>query len=141
MHFKNQHARFVGEKATFSKSRSLRSVEGLTHCADRRESRRADTDSRLLTERNRSRISSSRKAVAGRISRSRLDRQPTLLKSRASLRRQWGMQFPSPGPCWCGGPVRAIAISRGQQVPSKTADTIFLSLRRGVPNPPNKGVQ
>jgi hypothetical protein len=32
-------------------------------------------------------------------------------------------------------------ISRGPQMSPKTADTIFLSPRRGVPNPPNKGVQ
>jgi hypothetical protein len=40
-----------------SKSRGLRSVEGLTQCAGRRQSHPPDTDSRLLTELNRSRVS------------------------------------------------------------------------------------
>ena len=58
MHFKNQHALIVRRKATFSKSKHLRSVEGLTHRAERRESHPPDTDSRLLTEMNRSRMCS-----------------------------------------------------------------------------------
>ena len=43
-----------------SKSRRLRSVEGLTHRAERRQSHPPDTDSRLLTEMNRSRIAHGR---------------------------------------------------------------------------------
>ena len=38
----------------FSKSKRLPFVEGLSHGAARRESHRTDTDSRLLTETNRS---------------------------------------------------------------------------------------
>jgi hypothetical protein len=50
MHFKNQHPLIARRKATFSKSRRLWSDEGLTHRAERRESYRSDTDSRLLTQ-------------------------------------------------------------------------------------------
>jgi hypothetical protein len=45
MHFKNQHALIVQEEVMSSKSKRLRSVEGLTHCPERRESHPADTDS------------------------------------------------------------------------------------------------
>ncbi len=38
MHFKNQHALVVRDKVMSPKSKCLRSVEGLTHCAERRKS-------------------------------------------------------------------------------------------------------
>jgi hypothetical protein len=61
MHFKNQHALMVQQEVMSSKSRRLRSVEGLTPYVERRQSQPPDTDSRLLTELNRSRVSEERK--------------------------------------------------------------------------------
>jgi hypothetical protein len=54
VHFENQRVLFLREKVMSWKSRRLQSVEGLTHCAERRRSHPPDTDSRLLTELNRS---------------------------------------------------------------------------------------
>jgi hypothetical protein len=58
MHFEIQHALTVRGPATFLKSRPLQSIEGLTHCAERRKSLPPDTGSRLLTEMRRARICS-----------------------------------------------------------------------------------
>jgi hypothetical protein len=56
LHFKDQRLLIVLEKVMSAKSKRLRSVEGMTHSAERRESHGPDTDRRLLTEMNRSRM-------------------------------------------------------------------------------------
>ncbi len=50
MHFMNQRATSCREEATVSKLKRLSPVETITDGAERRESHRPDTDSRLLTE-------------------------------------------------------------------------------------------
>jgi hypothetical protein len=58
MHFKNQQALIVRIKGNVPEIKRLASVEGLSHRAERRESHRLDTDSRLSTEMDRSRMCS-----------------------------------------------------------------------------------
>jgi hypothetical protein len=52
VHFENQRALTVQQKAISSKSRPLLFGEELTHRAGRRQSHPPDTDSRLLTQMN-----------------------------------------------------------------------------------------
>jgi hypothetical protein len=61
--------------------------------------------------------------------------RPTLARPRAQSRH---LDLEGKG---YSHPRKCNRISRGQRMPPKTADTIFLSLRRGVPSPPNKGVE